>query len=108
MKKYLVLPDFVRSNTDNQLHFVGSRRLVNLYRVRPEECLFIRGRSDFLGRDVEQLLDLYFLRPLDSGKYPSFGYPLVPQVDREFKRFVLDNHRWKVSEGGYLCERVPY
>lgn len=40
--KYVVLPGYIRSDSDGQEHFIGERQLMDLYRVDPRECIVHR------------------------------------------------------------------
>lgn len=45
MKKYLVIPGYVTSKTDRNIHYITFHRLVKLYRVDPKECVDSRNRQ---------------------------------------------------------------
>ena len=36
--KYVICPGHVISQHDGQIHYIGARRLIQLYRVDPAEC----------------------------------------------------------------------
>lgn len=38
-KKYLICPAHVSSKYDDDWHFIGSRQLIHLYGVNPDECV---------------------------------------------------------------------
>lgn len=63
--KYLVVPDFMLSKTDNQKHFIGATQLMRLYGVNPLECIVSRdGEIYKLNTD-----NLIVLRPRYNGDY---------------------------------------
>jgi hypothetical protein len=41
-KKYLVVPGFVDSKMDADLHFISGQKLIQLYGVDKRECIFCR------------------------------------------------------------------
>lgn len=65
--KYLVLPDFVRSRSDGDKHWISGRDLIRLYDVNPAECMTINGFTH--GYSDKYLSSLIPLRPQESGDY---------------------------------------
>lgn len=75
MKKYICWGGDVVSRSDGDRHFIGARRLAQLYSVSPAECIFIdpsdrpvdvlRGLS---AETIDSLIDLY---PSETGDYPT-------------------------------------
>ena len=43
MKKYLLIPDKVRSQHDRQTHYIDARKLARCYQVPMEECVILEG-----------------------------------------------------------------
>lgn len=60
MKKYLLFPGFVRSETDGDCHFIGARQLADLYSVPFHECIV---------GDCFEYPNLISLRPRRDGEY---------------------------------------
>jgi hypothetical protein len=60
-KKYILIPDYVISRTDGDLHYVDAMQLARLYNVPLSECIVVKGRPrDWLGRNLP---DLPVLKP---------------------------------------------
>jgi hypothetical protein len=57
----------VISRHDGDVHFVSGKRLAELYKVDPSECIFVDEPKKLLGLDVR---GLKVLRPDPSGEYP--------------------------------------
>lgn len=49
MKKYIVEPGPITSKNDGDIHHISAGRLMELYGVKPSECVIYRDRSDLLG-----------------------------------------------------------
>jgi hypothetical protein len=45
MKKYLALPGWVHSRTDNDRHYISGKRLIELYGVNPEEVIIANDEN---------------------------------------------------------------
>jgi hypothetical protein len=71
--KYVILPGYVRSRTDNDLHYVNSSMLIALYKVDPKECVILgldctqEERLDVF--DLAKKEKLIFLGPRYDGNY---------------------------------------
>ena len=68
-KKYLVIGGLIHSMSDEGIHFISAQRLVDLFDVRPEECILIndvRGCDFFRYRHQKELI---WLMPRSSGNY---------------------------------------
>lgn len=39
MKRYIIHPGKIQSKNDGEIHFIGFRRLVDLYHIDPSECI---------------------------------------------------------------------
>lgn len=64
MIKYLLCPGPVRSNKDNDVHFVTSNQLIELYNVKSSEC--ITNTPEHTKGIKHDLIKLY---PRSSGNY---------------------------------------
>lgn len=64
-RKYVVIPGKVRSRTDGDMHYIGARRLMELYDVHPDECYVVKREEDRFGLPK----DLIFLEPRFNGNY---------------------------------------
>ena len=58
MIKYVVHPGTVWSKTDGDVHFIGARRLMQLYGVSPLECVIDDVKGTMLGHHTEGLIHL--------------------------------------------------
>jgi hypothetical protein len=68
-KKYIVIPGYITSKNDNDVHYISSAKLMALYNVNPKEC-FLYTEEDYERRKhMEQLKALKVLRPQYSGDY---------------------------------------
>jgi len=69
VKKYLVISGFIHSINDKDEHYISARRLVDLYRVRLEDCILIYDvkSPDFF--HYRNCKDLIWLMPQSSGDY---------------------------------------
>ena len=65
-KRYIVFPGRVPSRNDGQWHYIDAPSLMRLYRVRPEECMVVRGEAALLG-------------------LPKGLIPLVPRYDGNYE-----------------------
>ncbi len=68
-KKYLVIGGLIHSMNDEDIHFISARRLVDLYRVRIEDCVLINDVKcpDFF--QYRNQKELTWLMPQSSGDY---------------------------------------
>ena len=71
VKKYLVIGDEVYDAATGAVHYVGARRLVELYGVPLAECVLWNPRphSDELHEVEPVRKDLIVLRPRNDGNY---------------------------------------
>lgn len=73
MIKYAIFPDFVRSQTDGDKHFITAKQLMFLYGVHPNECFIVENNKHFrqYDYDLDYVRDnnLIILRPSHSGNY---------------------------------------
>lgn len=70
-KKYLVFPGHVRSRHDGEEHLITAMRLMELYKVNPEECIVV-GDLNEAGRIMEEeprFKDMIHLAPRWDGDY---------------------------------------
>lgn len=44
-KKYLVIPGWIKSANDGEVHWVGASTLMRLYRVNPAECVIAASKG---------------------------------------------------------------
>lgn len=66
MPKYLVCPGTVWAN-DGDIHFISARKLIQLYRVDPKDCLIKPSDDKSLGwRKPDGLIELH---PNSNGDY---------------------------------------
>jgi len=69
MKKYLVIPGYVKSETDGEEHYVSCSQLCRLYKVNPAECIFIKDDNDWRWLDTINPKDWITLTPRYDGNY---------------------------------------
>lgn len=73
--RYLVYPDHVISKSDGQEHWIGARVLMNLYGVKPSQCVVVSVRQ-----------------PCRFSLHEYYGLiPLRPQYDGDY---TLPEKRW--------------
>lgn len=68
MKKYMLLPGWVTSRHDGDIHFIGSEQLARLYGVSMDECCVYRGQHTLAEHD-----GLMFLPVRYDGNYETPG-----------------------------------
>jgi hypothetical protein len=66
VKKYLVIPDYVKSKNDGQKHYITAKELIRLYGVNPKECVIYDPSKR------QHTSNLIPLGPLFSGKYEEY------------------------------------
>ena len=84
MKRYILYPGPVRSQTDGQVHYVGAADLAQLYGVRLSECVVMASGCLEIPQGVV-LSGARHLRPRADGQYQQQaaeqGGDDVPQQD---------------------------
>ncbi len=72
MIKYVVLPGPVRSSRDGQWHHIKASQLINLYGVKPAECLMLdyNNPERLKGLNIDHLIRLF---PRMDGNYKLEG-----------------------------------
>ena len=88
-KKYLVIPGFVISHTDGEIHFITADKLIKLYNVPRDECVIGYGmnRHTIVAKD---LANLKILRPKNNGE--EFRYSQAVG-DGTLMFWIGDRHR---------------
>lgn len=66
--KYLVIGGFIRSNTDGQQHYISPQRLMDLYKVNPQDCVLAENNESFTLRGLDRS-KFIVLRPRFDGNY---------------------------------------
>ena len=66
-KKILVIPGYVRSIYDGDIHWVGVDSLLHLYGVRPSDSIRVYRKE--LPFELQWSPDWEVLKPLESGNY---------------------------------------
>lgn len=79
MKKYLVISGPVRSQYDGEIHHIAAGRLIELYRVKPAECVVYQHEAVYSAHDLASFEKLDVLAPSPSGDY---RLPMVRQRSR--------------------------
>jgi hypothetical protein len=74
--KYLVLPGYIKSKYDSDIHYINANTLIRLYGVKESECLIKIDNSDEdyyarSGRTKVNSNGLKLLVPLYNGNYKS-------------------------------------
>jgi len=66
--KYAIHPGEVRSKNDGDIHFIGYKELIRLYKLNLKDCILwdIHVNSTFLGRDPRDYIHCY---PKEDGDY---------------------------------------
>jgi hypothetical protein len=70
--KYIVYPDWVWSESDQDWHFISFRKLIELHRVRLCECVDASRPEHLLALDTSKLIPLGVS---ESGSYPAIRLP---------------------------------
>lgn len=82
MKRFVICPGEVTSQTDGDRHFIGGGQLIRLYKVNPQECIFDSEKERYgYGHDWSQYI---FLMPRYRGDY------------EEHLQFKLDERGWEL------------
>ena len=68
MKRYICLGGGITSRADGDYHYIPATRLPELYKVNPDECIFVEESEDF-GRKTRGCRDLIVLYPRSDGAY---------------------------------------
>lgn len=69
MRKYVLMPGYVRSKNDDDLHYIGVAALAKLYRVRLSECAVVRDVIDARNLTGDEI----WLRPRYDGQYHDYS-----------------------------------
>lgn len=65
-KKYLIIPGWIKSAADGEMHFIRAGQLAELYRVDLNDCHIIHNEASARGIRYE---DYILLRPRFDGNY---------------------------------------
>jgi len=85
--KYRIHSDYIISRTDGDKHFISEQRLVQLYGLRPIECVGTVGNSY---KGFKDLVDLY---PRYDGDYSFAVLLLEKQKYIKDLEALLDNYK---------------
>jgi len=81
--KFVIHPEYVRSKTDSQSHYIGFEQLVYLYGVDPKQCInaemYENWSRGILEEDLKQLTHLY---PRYNGDYKKLS--TMPNSDNKY------------------------
>ena len=69
VKKYLVIPGYIPSLNDQDIHYIRADQLMRLYGVSPQECIVQHVHRPPIRRD-----DLIVLRPMHNGEYGAWDW----------------------------------
>ena len=69
MKRYIVIPGYVKSKTDGDFHYISSDKLIRLFKVKPDECYLMNLEDYERRKHMNQLKDLKVLSPQYDGDY---------------------------------------
>jgi len=69
MIKYIILPGWIRSKSDRQLHFITHDMLIHLYGLNRDECIIIN--NIYLLTLSNKYKHLPILEPRYNGDYKS-------------------------------------
>lgn len=65
--KYIIVPGYIKSKNDGEIHYISASQLMRLYKVNPLECIVALGKYWHRGRiGIESLI---VLRPRYDGNY---------------------------------------
>ena len=68
-KKYILMPGYITSKNDGDVHFINSHQLIKLYGVKREECIFGDNLKNGVNRGFIQPNNLIILSPRYDGNY---------------------------------------
>ncbi len=70
-KRFLLFGETISSMTDGQLHYISPHRLMQLYQLNPEECVFVEENSyEYISMmRGRRIADFICLRPRYKGDY---------------------------------------
>lgn len=83
--KFILHGGQVISINDNQVHFVPASHLVQLYGLKPQDCILDPKECQLSGYDKNQLVHLY---PLDCGQY---RVKLYSEIKQKRARWLTEN-----------------
>ena len=63
MIKYIVVPGYIKSINDNDMHWISAKELLRLHNVKKEECIVVENKFSLRGYSEEYLLSLKVLGP---------------------------------------------
>ncbi len=89
MLKYAVHPDYIRSRTDQQMHFITAKELMHLYGADPQECLVIQSSTPQGLEALEaraKAMDLIHLQPRYDGDYVLPKFTVIQLDPSKFPR----------------------
>lgn len=74
MKKYILIGGIIYA-FDGDEHYISPRRLCELYKLNPDECIFIQNQKDefFLGARRAGRNSLKILKPRADGNYKIYA-----------------------------------
>lgn len=86
-KRFLLVPGYIKSRNDGDIHFVGVSELLYLYQCKIEDCV-VMSSDNHSFRDIKAYAvthELRILKPLDSGAY----WPVdKPRLDVQIMKFI--------------------
>ena len=67
-KKYICFGGEVFSS-DGDIHKISCRKLPQLYKINPKDCIFIDNENMMIGRDPDWIESKIHLNPKSDGNY---------------------------------------
>lgn len=100
MKKYVVEPDFLKSLTDGESHYVSAQQLMKLYGVDRSECVIThKDDCNTIGMDLKGFT---WLRPRRDGNYKKVVEGKMTEV-----RTVVSTVKAYVEEHKGIISEIP-
>lgn len=71
MIRYYIVPGYIRSKYDKDIHYIDSATLIRLYDVSRSECLILDESSEYHRRliDTAHMKGIKVLKPNYNGDY---------------------------------------
>ena len=98
MKKYLVIGGEVFSKSGSK-HYVNARRLCDLYRVDPKECILLEETDKMMRARTMGLNSMLILRPKYDGNYK------IPKIKKKWEEKWLETKKKEKINGKELFNR---
>lgn len=69
MKKYMLVGGYVFSKSDGDRHYINARKLCELYKLNPAECIFMEENDTYMQAPRHGENSILILHPREDGDY---------------------------------------